>query len=74
MARESAELIGDVDPDMLRNMAKDRQIIAVSNEKATGARLPDYLLDAPFAGQWDANPMFETEGDAVSRKRGGRGR
>jgi type IV secretion system protein VirD4 len=74
MAKESADLIGDVDPDMLRNMAKDRQIIAVSNEKAMSARLPDYLLDAPFAGQWDANPMFETDGDTPSRRRGGRGR
>ncbi|MBY0563313.1 MAG: type IV secretory system conjugative DNA transfer family protein [Hyphomonadaceae bacterium] len=74
MAKESSELIGDIDADILRNMAKDRQVIAVSNEKAMSARLPDYLLDAPFAGQWDINPMFETDGDAASRKRGGRGR
>jgi type IV secretion system protein VirD4 len=61
MAKESSELIGDIDADILRNMAKDRQIIAVSNEKAMSARLPDYLMDAPFAGQWDANPMFDPE-------------
>jgi type IV secretion system protein VirD4 len=61
MARESSELIGDIDADMLRNMAKDRQIIAVSNEKAMSARLPDYLSDAPFQGHWDANPMFDTD-------------
>ncbi len=61
MAKESSDLIGDVDADLLRSMAKDRQIIAVSNEKAISARLPDYLMDAPFAGQWDANPMFEPD-------------
>lgn len=76
MARESADLIGDVDPDMLRNMAKDRQIIAISNEKAMSARLPDYLQDAPFQGQFDANPMFDSDAPSVSsaRKRPARGR
>ena len=42
--------IGDIDSDVLRNMPKDRQIIAVSGEKALSARLPDYLADAPFQG------------------------
>jgi type IV secretion system protein VirD4 len=61
MAKESSELIGDIDADILRAMAKDRQVIAVSNEKAISARLPDYLEDAPFQGQFDSNPMFEPE-------------
>jgi type IV secretion system protein VirD4 len=68
MARESADLIGDIDADMLRKMAKDRQIIALSNEKALSARLPDYLQDAPFAGHWDANPMFETDPGPAKRR------
>ncbi len=72
MAKESSDLIGDIDADMLRNMAKDRQIIAVSNEKAMSARLPDYLMDAPFAGQFDPNPMFEP--DPGPRKRSPRAR
>ena len=67
MAKESSDLIGDVDADLLRAMAKDRQIIAQSNEKAINARLPDYLLDAPFQGHWDPNPMFET--DTGSKRR-----
>jgi type IV secretion system protein VirD4 len=68
MAKESSDLIGDVDADMLRSMAKDRQIITQSNEKAINARLPDYLLDAPFQGHWDPNPMFES--DTGSKRRG----
>jgi type IV secretion system protein VirD4 len=59
MAKESADLIGDINADTLRAMAKDRQIIAVSNDKAQEARLPDYLQDAPFQGMWDPNPMFD---------------
>jgi type IV secretion system protein VirD4 len=69
MARESADLIGDVDADLLRNMAKDRQIISVSNEKALSARLPDYLRDAPFQNHWDPNPMFETDAPSGAPKR-----
>ncbi|HRP10892.1 MAG TPA: type IV secretory system conjugative DNA transfer family protein [Terricaulis sp.] len=68
MAKESAELIGDVDADLLRGMAKDRQIISISNEKAMSARLPDYLRDAPFQNHWDPNPMFETDTPAPKRR------
>ncbi|MND06108.1 hypothetical protein D3C83_272950 [compost metagenome] len=49
-------------------MAKDRQVIAVSNEKAMSARLPDYLQDAPFAGQFDPNPMFDTDDTPTKRR------
>lgn len=69
MAKESSDLIGDISADTLRAMPKDRQIIAVSNEKAQSARLPDYLQDAPFQGHFDANPMFDTDGPAPSARR-----
>ena len=74
MAKESAELIGDINADTLRAMTKDRQVIAVSNEKAMSARLPDYLMDAPFAGQFDANPMFESDPPGAAKRRPPRGR
>lgn len=61
MAKESSDLIGDIDADTLRNMAPDRQIIARSGVKALACRLPDYLEDAPFKGMFDQNPMFEEE-------------
>ncbi len=64
MARESADLIGDIDPDTLRAMPQDRQIVAISAKKAVSCRLPDYLQDAAFKGLWDANPMFEPEPEA----------
>ena len=68
MAKESADLIGDIDADKLRNMTKEQQIISISNQKALNARLPDYLNDAPFAGQFDPNPMFETDDSPAKRK------
>jgi len=74
MARESAELIGDIDADILRKMPKDRQIIAVSNEKAMSARLPDYLKDAPFQGLWDPNPMFDADPGPAPKRRSPRSR
>lgn len=69
MAKESSDLIGDINADTLRAMTKDQQIISVANEKAVNARLPDYLKDAPFTDLWDANPMFETDGPAPAPKR-----
>ena len=71
MAKESSELIGDIDADILRNMPKNRQIIAISGEKAINARLPDYLNDAPFVEQWDPNPMFDVD-PGPPRRRGAR--
>jgi type IV secretion system protein VirD4 len=59
MARESSDLIGDVDADTLRNMKPSQQIVAISGEKAQPARLPDYLNDTAFRNKWDPNPMFE---------------
>jgi type IV secretion system protein VirD4 len=72
MAKESSDLIGDVDADVLRNMGKDRQIIAVSGDKAMSARLPDYLLDEPFKDMWDPNPMFEPDPAPAAKPRAGR--
>ena len=76
MARESSELLGDIDADVLRNMAKDRQVIAVSGKKAERVRLPDYLTDAPFNDLWDPNPMFDAPlpTGAPQSRASGRGR
>jgi type IV secretion system protein VirD4 len=69
MAKESSELIGDIDADQLRGLSKDRQIVAMSGEKALSCRLPDYLEDTAFKGLWDQNPMFETEQDAPPKRK-----
>lgn len=69
MARESAELIGDVDAVTLRELPKDRQIVAISGEKAVTCRLPDYLRDRAFRGQFDPNPMFEPLGGPARNSR-----
>jgi type IV secretion system protein VirD4 len=66
MAKESSDLIGDIDPDTLRNMASSRQVVAVSGTKAVSCRLADYLEDPPFKGLWDPNPMFESDEEAPS--------
>lgn len=70
MAKESAELIGDVDADMLRNMGPDRQIVAISGTKAIACRLPDYLKDEPFRAAWDPNPMFDAPPEPARPRKG----
>jgi type IV secretion system protein VirD4 len=69
MARESADLIGDIDADTLRAMKGDRQVVAVSGQTAAGCRLPDYLEDAAFKGAWDPNPMFGADGPTAKPSR-----
>ena len=73
MAKESSDLIGDIDADTLRNMPLNRQVIAVSGAKAVSCRLPDYLEDAPFKGMWDTNPMFESDADTPAPGKRGTG-
>lgn len=73
-AKESSDLIGDIDADKLRAMTKEQQIISISNEKALSARLPDYLVDAPFKDLWDPNPMFDQEGASPTKRRPSRAR
>jgi type IV secretion system protein VirD4 len=75
MAKESSDLIGDIDADVLRGMPMDRQVVAQSGKKALSCRLPDYLEDTAFKGLWDQNPMFEQDTDpppaTKGKKRGG---
>lgn len=73
MARETAELVGDIDAASLRGLQKDQQVIAVSGESVMSCRLPDYLNDAAFRTLYDPNPMFEPSAPAARRgpKRGG---
>lgn len=76
MAKESSDLIGDIDADTLRAMQADKQVVAISGRKALNCRLPDYLEDAPFKGLWDPNPMFDPHDEtpapapAKGRRRG----
>ncbi|MBI1252428.1 MAG: type IV secretion system DNA-binding domain-containing protein [Alphaproteobacteria bacterium] len=69
MAKESAELIGDIDADKLRSLPREKQIISMSGDKALTARLPDYLQDEAFKGLWDPNPMFDAETPSPPRTR-----
>lgn len=76
MARETSDLVGDVDAAALRAMPKEQQVVAVSGESVLACRLPDYLQDAQFRGLYEPNPMFEAapaRGRSVPRG-GGPGR
>lgn len=58
MARETADLIGDIDAPALRALPRDQQVVAVSGETVFTCRVPDYLRDQEFKGLYDPNPMF----------------
>ncbi len=58
MARELAEVVGDVDAFALRALPQDRQVVVRAREEAQICALPDYLTDKAFRGRFDENPMF----------------
>lgn len=61
MARETSDLIGEVDAAALRAMPKEQQVVAISGESVFSCRLPDYLQDAEFRNHFEPNPMFEPQ-------------
>ncbi len=58
MAKEVADMLGDIDAFALRALPKTEQVVARAREAASVCLLPDYLLDPVFADRFDANPMF----------------
>ncbi len=71
MARELADVIGDLSAEELRKLPADQQAVMFARGGASKASLLDYLKDPEFRAAWDPNPMFNGGGDA--QQGGGRG-
>lgn len=64
MARELADMLGDIDAFALRALPQDRQVVAKAREQAVVCALPDYLTQKEFKGRFDPNPMYARRGGA----------
>lgn len=58
MARELADVIGDLSAEELRKLPADQQAVMFARGGATKACLLDYLNDPEFQTAFDPNPMF----------------
>ena len=58
-ARDVAELTGFDDPSGVLDLGDNEMVLQLAGDEAVVARLPNYLQDEPFTGQFDANPYYD---------------
>lgn len=58
-ARDVADLTGFDNPNAVMDLNADEMVLQLAGDEAVVARLPNYLNDEPFAGQFDANPFYD---------------
>lgn len=66
-ARTAAEAAGHPDPQALFEMDADEMMLMIAGDEPVIAQRPNYLIDAPFAGLFQANPYHTPDDlDAVT--------
>lgn len=60
-AEDMAELVGFVSGRQFLEMERGEMLLQIAGDEAVIARLPDYLTDPVFAGQFDPNPFFDPD-------------
>lgn len=58
-AEEMSALVGFVSGRQFLEMERGEMLLQIAGDEAVVARLPNYLTDPVFAGQFDQNPFFD---------------
>ncbi len=66
-AADMANLTGFGYPEKVLDLKPDEMILQLAGDEAVVARLPNYLTDMPFVGQFDANPYYEAGRDVMPK-------
>ncbi len=66
-ARDVAALTGFSNPEAVLDLKQDEMVLQLAGDEAVVARLPNYLVDPPFAGQFDANPYYDDQRSVMPR-------
>lgn len=66
-ARDVAQLTGFGDGAAVLDLAPHEMLLQLAGDEAVVARLPNYLRDPPFAGQFDPNPYYDTSRDIMPK-------
>lgn len=66
-ARDMADLTGFGDGNAVLDLKANEMLLQLAGDQAVMARLPNYLTDPPFAGQFDANPYYDTQRDIMPK-------
>lgn len=60
-AEAMADLVGFVSGRQFLEMERGEMLLQIAGDEAVVARLPNYLTDPVFEGQFDANPFFDPD-------------
>lgn len=66
-AKAMVDLTGFGHPELILDLEQDEMILQLAGDEAVVARLPNYRLDAPFTGQFDANPYYDRDRDVMPK-------
>ena len=65
-ARDMSDLVGLGTPEGVLDLADNEMLLQIAGDQAVYARLPNYLADPPFSGQFNANPFYDKDREIVS--------
>jgi type IV secretion system protein VirD4 len=68
-AEAMASLIGFASGQQFLDMERGEMLLQIAGDEAVVARLPNYLSDPVFEGQFDPNPFFDPNVDTVRPSR-----
>jgi len=68
-AKSMAELVGFGDAVSVLDLENDEMLLQIAGDEAVVAKRPDYRTDPAFAGQFDANPLFDPTRDPLPPER-----
>ncbi|MBU2531680.1 MAG: type IV secretory system conjugative DNA transfer family protein [Alphaproteobacteria bacterium] len=65
-ARDMSDLVGLGTAEGVLDLKRHEMLLQIAGDEAVYARLPNYLADPVFAGQFDANPFYDRDREIVS--------
>ena len=64
-ARDMSDLVGLGTAEGVLDLKDNEMLLQIAGDEAVYARLPNYLADTPFAGQFDANPFYNKDREII---------
>jgi len=68
-AEDMAELVGFMSGRQFLEMERGEMLLQIAGDEAVVARLPNYLSDPVFEGQFDKNPFFDPDHSPLPQPR-----
>lgn len=64
-----ADVVGFISGEAMLALDQDEMLLQIAGDEAVVAKLPNYLTDPAFAGQFSSNPIFDADRDPVPARK-----